>query len=150
VDNYNNPEHRIQFGRGLGRFPWGGGFPRLQSAWDALLGTAPDIFPFGRQYNFVPFKVPEFYLYEMRLEQPAVQQAIRCAKPVMALHRRIGKLEMVGHTLHRPDGAVQETVFADGTRVLANFANVALEAPGVGLLPPKSWQAPGHDDLSSH
>jgi hypothetical protein len=140
VDNYNNPEHRSQGERGYSpSLYWGGGAPRLQSAIDALLGAPPDIFPFGYQYNFVPHEQPKKYMYRFRLEDQSVQDAIACAKPVMALHARIGKLEMTEHILHTPDGAIQETVFADGTRVIANFANVALEAPGVGLLAPESW-----------
>jgi len=140
VENYNNPEHRSQGGRGYSRRFWmGGGYPYLQSAMDALMGCPPDIFPFGLQYNFVPHKHPELYHYRFRLEDPAVQEAIACAKPVMALNAKVGKLEMVSHKLHTPDGAVQETVFADGTRVIANFANVALEVEGVGRLEAESW-----------
>ncbi|MBI4024309.1 MAG: hypothetical protein HY360_04965 [Verrucomicrobia bacterium] len=141
VDNYNNPEHRSQGGRGWQRrFAMGGGFPQPQAAMDALMGTPPDIFPFGMQYNYVPHNHPQFYLYKFRLEDAAVLEAIECAKPVMALHRRIGKLEMIAHKLHRPDGAIQEAIFADGTRVIANFANVALEAPGAGRMAPESWK----------
>ena len=58
----------------------------------------------------------------------------------MALNEKIGKLEMMEHKLHRPDGAIQESVFADGTRVIANFSNVHLEADGADLLPPESWR----------
>ena len=142
VDNYNNYEHRTQFGRGqTQRLPWGGGHARLQAAIDAIQGTPPDIFPFGLQYGFVPHGMPEVYTYRFRLEDALVQEAIAFAKPVMALNRRVGRLELTEHKLHRPDGAVQESVFADGTRVVANFANAALEAPGVGLLPPESWKA---------
>ena len=139
VDNYNNFEHRTQFGRGqTGRLNWGGGALRQQAAIDALLGCPPDIFPFGLQYNYVPHSHPKIYTYRFRLEDPLVAEAIELAKPVAQLHRRIGKLEMVEHRMHRPDGALQETVFADGTRVIANFANVALEAPG-GPLAPETW-----------
>ena len=140
VDNYNNYEHRSQFARGqTQRLPWGGGHARLQAAIDACLGTPPDIFPFGLQYGFVPHSQPQTYSYRFRLEDVLVQEAIEYAKPVMALNRRVGKLELVEHKLHRLDGAVQESVFADGTRVVANFANVPLEAPEVGLLEPESW-----------
>jgi hypothetical protein len=140
VDNYNNPEHRTQHNRGYQRsFYNGGGFARLQSAMDALYGTPPDIFPFGLQYNFVPHNHPEIYFYRMRLEDEAVKEAVEYAKPVMKLNKRVGMLEMKELKIHRPDGSVQESVFGDGTRVIANFANVALEAPGAGLLQPESW-----------
>lgn len=141
VDNYNNPEHRSQSERGYRpRMPWGGGFARAQAAMDALMGTPPDLFPFGMQYCFVPRNHPDIYVYKYRLDEAAVREAIALARPVMELNRRVGKLELVAHKLHRPDGALQETRFADGTRVAANFANVALEAPGVGCLPPESWK----------
>ena len=139
VDNYNNPEHLSQYGRGYWqRLPWGGGTPTRQAAVDAIMGTPPDIFPFGMQWNFVPH-TKNLYYYKPVFEDVIVQEAINCAKPVMALNKKIGKLEMVEHRLHRPDGAVQETVFSDGTRVVANFANVLLESPGIGLLKPQSW-----------
>lgn len=142
VDNYNNPEHRTQFGRGqASRLMWGGGFPRLQAAMDALMGCPPDIFPFGAQYNYVPHAHPRTYLYRPSLDSAEVRDAIEAAKPVMALHRRIGKLEMTGHRLLTPDGAVQETSFADGTRVAANFANVSLPGPSGLVLPSESWTA---------
>ena len=140
-DNYNNPLSRSQVDRGyFTRFPMGGGFPRHQSAMDALMGTPPDIFPFGTQPNYIPQNRKDLFLYGYTLEHPFVTEAIEYAKPVMALHRKIGKLEMMEHRLHHPDGAVQETVFSDGTRVVANFSNVPLEAPDAGLLPAESWK----------
>jgi len=142
VDNYNNPEHRSQFGRGYpARFWWGGGFPRRQAAIDALMGAPPDLFPFGAQYCFVPHAHPKTYVYRPSLNDELVRQAIEVAKPVMALHARVGRLELLDHRLHQPDGSIQETVFADGTRVTANFADVAQETPGGIVMPPQSWRA---------
>ena len=141
VDNYNNFKHRSQFGRGhTWRYPFGGGGGRLQAAIDALEGTPPDIFPFGKQYNLTPHDENNIYVYTMNLDDPLVQESIEIAKPVMALNKRVGKLELTEHKLHRPDGAVQETVFGDGTRVIANFSNATLEAPEVGLLPGETWK----------
>ena len=141
VDNYNNPEHRSQYSRGYTtRFPWGGGSPRLQSAMDALMGTPPDIYPFGTMWNLIPH-TRDLYFYKYRLEDARVQEALPFVRRVMDLNARIGKLEMVEHRLHTDEGAVQETVFSDGTRVVANFANLALEAPGIGLVPAESWSA---------
>gem|GEM_PF-668766 len=139
VDNYNNPEHRSQYNRGYAsRYPFGGGWPRLQSAMDALMGCPPDIFPFGRQWNLVPHR-RDLYFYNRRFDDPLLADAITAAKRVMALNSRTGLLEMTRHVLHTPDGALQETQFADGTRVIVNFANVPLEAPGAGLLAAASW-----------
>jgi hypothetical protein len=49
----------------------------------------------------------------------------------------------VGHETLAPDGAVQATTFADGTRVAANFADEPREVPGAGRLPARSWSASG-------
>ena len=141
VDNYNNPEHRTQFDRGLAdRLMWGGGFPRRQAAMDALMGCPPDIFPFGAQYNYVPREHPRVYLYRPSLDSAATREAIEAARPVMALHRKIGKLEMTGHRLLTDNGAVQETTFADGTRVVANFTADPLPGPSGSVVPPESWE----------
>lgn len=140
VDNYNNPHHQTQGGRGWrDQYAFGGGRPRQQAAMDALLGAPPDIFPFGLQYNFVPENNPQIYTYRFHLGKTSVQQAIAAAIPVMKLHERIGRLEMAEHHLHHPQGAVQQTVFADGTSVMVNFANVVMDAPGVGPMQPESW-----------
>ena len=140
VDNYNNPHHRSQWGRGYKeRYAFAGGLPRLQACMDALMGTPPDLYPFGRQYNYIPNNHPDFYFYRYTIDDPEVRTAIEYAKPVLKLNARIAKQELVEHHLHHPDGGVQETVFADGTRVIVNFSNVPLEAPGVGVLPAESW-----------
>lgn len=147
VDNYNNPEHRSQYERGYqDRYPFIPGQPRVQSAMDALMGTPPDIFPFGRQWNLVPHS-RDLYFYNRGLQDSLVQESIERAKSVMALNSRIGRLEMTGHTLHTSDGALQETRFADGTRVIANFANVPLEAPDAGTLQPESWTSITEDQI---
>ncbi len=139
VDNYNNPEHRSQYNRGYpDRYAFGGGFPRIQSAMDAIMGTPPDIFPFGRQWSLNPHST-NLYMYNRRLEDELVDESIAYAKRVMDLNAKTGKLELVEHILHTPDGAVQESVFADGTRVIANFANVPLDLPGIGRLEAESW-----------
>jgi hypothetical protein len=72
----------------------------------------------------------------VRLEDVSVQEALAAALPVTRLHRRIGKQELLAHEFLSEDGAVQATTFADGTRVVANFA--AEHRAGVGGM---SWQA---------
>jgi len=140
VDNYNNPLNRSQGGRGWEpRYYFGAGYPEQQSAVDASAGTIPDIMPFGLQYTFVPKNMPDLFYYRFRMDEPALVPAVECAKRVQKLHRRIGKLEMKEIRILKEDGAIQETVFADGTRIVANFANTELEAPKLGMLPPESW-----------
>ena len=120
VHNYNSP----WFGRTRAAHPffqYGGGCPRLMAALDALMGCPPDVLPFGAQYGWTG-RGTETYLYKFRFDDPEVQIALREALPVAQLHRRIGKQEMVHFKILSEDGYVQESAFADGTRVVANFS----------------------------
>src|SRR5262249_14928362 len=74
-----------------GLFEYGGGRPALQAALDALMGTPPDVFPFGAQYQWTG-RGAETTLTTFRFEDPEVQVALRHALPVAQLHREIGKL----------------------------------------------------------
>ena len=78
-----------------------------------------------------------------------MQIALRQALPVAQMHREIGKLEMVHFRILSEDGYVQESAFADGTRIVANFSrdtyggsagigHVVLD--GVDSVMPESWQ----------
>jgi hypothetical protein len=148
VHNYNNPWH----GRTSmldGRFEYGGGRPKLMAALDALIGCPPDVFPFGAQYGYTG-RGKETFLYKVRFEDPEVQIALREALPVARLHRRIGKQEMVHFRILSENGYVQETAFADGTHIIANFSHDHVgEMPvidrkaiaGAETLGPESWQA---------
>jgi hypothetical protein len=147
VHNYNNPWH----GRTSpleAKFEYGGGRPKLMAAMDALLGCPPDVFPFGAQYGYTG-RGKETFLYKVRFEDPEVQIALREALPVARLHRRIGKQEMVHFKILSENGYVQETAFADGTRIIANFSQDHVgEMPlidrqavaGAETLGPESWQ----------
>ncbi len=140
VDNYNNPHHRSQGGRGKRYFPLGGGWARLQAAQDALAGHPPNVMPFGAQYAFVQgdmFAGTQIYRYD--LDSPEVVEALRLALPVARLHRRIGKMPLISHETILPDGSLQATVFEDGTRVVANFSDEPRETPDCGPLAPFSW-----------
>jgi len=139
-DSYNNPLHRSQFGRGwTDRYYFGGGYPALQSAIDAASGTPPDIMPFGLQYTFVPKNAPDVFFYRMRIDEPGLADALPYAKAVQKVQKRIAAQEMVELKIHRDDGSIQETVFRDGTRIIANFSNTVLDAPGVGRMEPETW-----------
>jgi hypothetical protein len=117
------------------------------AALDALMGCPPDVFPSGAQYGWTG-RGTETFLYRYRFDDPEVQIALREALPVARLHRKIGQQEMVHFRILSEDGYVQESAFADGTRVIANFGrdvvggkrgigHVVLE--GVDSLLPESW-----------
>jgi hypothetical protein len=138
VHNYNSPYFCHTRGD---RFQNGGGRPDLQSALDALMGCPPDVMPFGAQYGWTG-RGRETFTYRYRLEDEGVQYALKKALPVAKLHERIGMQEMVGFKFLSDDGWVQETTFADGTRVLANFSHqVVRNVPDVGMMMPESWVA---------
>jgi hypothetical protein len=119
------------------------------AAADALMGCPPDVFPFGAQYGYTG-NGKKTFLYKFRFEDPEVQIALREALPVAHLHQRIGKQEMVDFKILSEDGYLQETAFADGTHVVANFSqdmcgyspdNPKRTTPkGVESLKPESWQ----------
>jgi hypothetical protein len=146
VHSYNNGWRGRT--RGPQMFEYGGGRPRLMAAADALMGCPPDVFPFGAQYGYSGCG-KETFLYRYRFEDPEVQIALREALPVARLHRRIGRQELVHFKFLSEDGYLQETAFADGTRIVANFSrdfagSVAgvdhVVAHGVDRLAPESWQ----------
>lgn len=137
IANYNNPIDRSR--QGDDRYYFGAGYPALQSAIDAISGNPPDIFPFGLQYTFVPKNEPDIFFYRMRLDDKRLREVMPYAKAAQKIFARVATQEIVDYKIHKDDGAVQESVFADGTRVIGNFSNTVLEAPGVGLMQPESY-----------
>jgi hypothetical protein len=141
VHNYNSHYFsRTRAGDAL--FEYGGGRPRLMAALDALMGAPPDLFPFGAQYGWTGRR-KETFLYRFRFDDPEVQLALRQALPVAQLHRRTGPQAMVHFRILSEDGYVQESAFADGTHVVANFSRDVRgedETGGRGPLMPESWQ----------
>jgi hypothetical protein len=147
IHSYNNPwRGRTTMLDNL--FEYGGGRARLMAALDALMGCPPDVFPFGAQYGYSGH-AKETFLYKYRFEDPEVQVALKAALPVARLHQRIGKQELVNFKILSEDGYVQETTFADGTRVVANFSQDFVGemagvdhkiVQGIDRLGPESWQ----------
>ena len=138
VHNYNN--HWFG-GRIVGKnlYEYGGGRPRLMAALDALMGCPPDVFPFGAQYQYTG-RGRETFLFRFRFEDPVVQAALKEALPVARLHGRIGKLPMIDFRFLSEDGGVQQTIFADGTRVVANFTACEFKDGEIGSVGPESWK----------
>ncbi|MEW6750432.1 MAG: hypothetical protein AB1505_05575 [Candidatus Latescibacterota bacterium] len=137
VHNYNAAggfAHASRWGR------WCDGFAREKAAMDALYGCPPNVFPFGRQYRWVDRATHRTESYAVSLDDPAVQEALQAALPVARLHRHVGRQELLSHEFLSEDGSLQASVFADGTRVVANFATQAQELSGVGLLDGRSWR----------
>ncbi len=131
----------------LMHFEYGGGRPRLMASMDALYGCPPDVFPFGSQYGYTG-EGQKTFLYKYRFEDPEVQIALREALPVAELHKKIGKLEMVDFKILSEDGYLQQSAFADGTGIIANFSRDFYSstrgpcqyAEGIGTIGPESWK----------
>jgi len=139
VHNYNG--HHFDGGAvDGGLYEYGGGRTRLMAAQDALLGCPPDVFPFGAQYGWTG-RERETFLYQVRFDDDAVQAALRSALPVARLHRHTGPQEMVDFEILADDGGVQATTFADGTRVVASFADAPRDVGAAGgRMAAESWR----------
>jgi hypothetical protein len=138
VHNYNTLPG---MGIGYNRFgTTGSGGAAKKAAMDALYGCPPSVFPFGRQYAWVDIDSRRTFSFTVRLDDREVQKALHAALPVTRLHRRIGRLPMTGFAFVTPDGAVQTTVFADGTRIVANLSDRERDAAAYGRLPANSWR----------
>jgi len=140
LHNYNGlPGWQITDGRhGFGLV--GNGLPRLKAAMDALYGCPPNVFPFGKQYAWGNFERKETFSFEVGLDDPPVQEALREALPVSRLHQQIGMCVMADFRFVSEDRSVQTTRFSDGTEIVANIGQEAREAEGYGLVPGQSWR----------
>ena len=118
----------------------GSGGGAKMAAQDALYGSPPQVFPFGRQYSWVDIESRRTFSFCIQLADREVQNALQAALPVTQLHRRIGKLELLSFDFVTEDEAVQTTVFADGTRVVANVSDKKRDAGKFGVLAPNSWR----------
>ena len=138
VHNYNahgDFDHVLPFGRKVD------GFAREKAAMDALYGSPPSVFPFGRQYRWVDEQARTTTSYSVDFDDPPVQEALSAALPVARLHRRIGPIELVSHEFLAEDGSVQATTFADGTRVVMNLGPGTYEDDQTGSVEGVSWDA---------
>lgn len=139
VHNYNG--HHFDGGDiDGGLFEYGGGRTRRMAALDALSGCPPDVFPFGAQYGWTG-RERETFLYQVRFDDDAVQTALRSALPVARLHRHTGPQDLVDFEILADDGCVQATTFADGTRVVASFADRPRDVDAAGgTMVAESWR----------
>ena len=115
------------------------GFAAKKAAMDALSGSAPKVFPFGRQYGWTDIATRRSFSFLITLQDREVQEALKLALPVAQLHKRVGMQELVSFELLSDDGWLQSSAFADGTRIVANLSDRPREVPGAGTLGPDTW-----------
>jgi hypothetical protein len=143
-DSYNNPYHASQHRRDRHVTPSGGGRALDQSLWDALQGTPPHVFLCGKMYRPADgvYFANGYSFYDIHFADDATQEALRLAKPVADLHRKIGMQRMTGYEILTKYGTVQRTGFEDGTVVTVNFGTEEWH-DGERQYKAKSWVADG-------
>lgn len=116
-----------------------------QSLQDILYNDPPLIFPIGRQYYWADRKAKRVEYHAYDLTTPGVAEATERAIAVARLHRAHALEEMTEHRFLSPDGSVQETAFASGTRITVNFATQPAETSDGRPVAPLAWQVSGED-----
>ncbi|HEV58880.1 MAG TPA: hypothetical protein ENN87_15525 [Phycisphaerales bacterium] len=113
---------------------WGDYNNKLPSLWDKrdlfnVLYATPPMFMFTRGF--------------WNENRERFVQSYRAIGPVV---RAVGYAEMTDHVFLTPDRDVQQTVFADGTRITVNFGDAPYRvADGTTIVPNSYHYAPGGD-----
>lgn len=98
-----------------------GGKVNQQALTDTLYGDPPLLFPVGGQKTGGSGTNLNIGYFEQSLGVPLCRQAAERAVEVARFHERVGVEEMMRHEFLTEDGAVQQTAFASGARVIVNF-----------------------------
>jgi hypothetical protein len=88
---------------------------------DFLLSAAPEITPKKDAFNILYGTMPMMWAGRSGSWPAAREVFLRTYRNVCKLHEAVATSEMLSHAFVTQDRAVQETRFADGTRVLVNF-----------------------------
>jgi Glycosyl hydrolases related to GH101 family, GH129 len=88
---------------------------------DFLLAAAPEITPKKDAFNILYGTIPMMWAGRNGSWPAARDTFLTTYRNTSKLHETIATAEMLSHAFVTPDRAVQETRFADGTRVLVNF-----------------------------
>ncbi len=111
---------------------------------DMLTASPPVLFPEGKQYYYVledkaeadgrvvrTVRWDQARIYQNRFDDPALQAVLPVALRVCKLNLRHGTARMLSHRYLDPASAlVQETTFATGLRVVANFSDEPFTTEG--------------------
>lgn len=117
-----------------------GGDPAGQALTDVLYGDMPLIFPVGRQYRWKGsghLREPEEF--EQSLDLPLCREAARRAVDVARHFARVATEEMTAFSWLTDDGAVQQTEFANGISVIANFGSQPFRTAEGPVVAPMAW-----------
>jgi hypothetical protein len=113
---------------------------------DFLLAAAPEITLKKDAFNILYGTMPMMWAGPNGSWTSAREVFLRTYRNTCKLHEAIAASEMLSHEFVTRDRAVQQTRFADGTRVLVNFGEKPYTA-GIGgrvhVLPPNGFVAKG-------
>jgi hypothetical protein len=113
---------------------------------DFLLAAAPEITLKKDAFNVLYGTMPMMWAGPNGSWPSAREVFLRTYRNTCKLHEAIAASEMLSHEFVTPDRAVQQTRFADGTRVLVNFGEKPYTARiggRVHVLPPNGFVAKG-------
>lgn len=113
---------------------WGDYNNKLPALWDkrdlfnALYGTAP------------------MYMFDRQLWMQEQGRFVRSYKRTCPIARAVGYVEMADHRFLTDDRSVQQTTFANGVTVRANFGTVPFTMPDGSVIEPMGYSATGLAD----
>ena len=113
---------------------------------DFLLTAAPEITPKKDAFNILYGTMPMLYAEPRGSWKLAREVFLRTYRNTSKLHEAVATSEMLSHEFVTADRAVQETRFADGTRVVVNFGEKPYTAKLGGrayVLPQNGFVAKG-------
>jgi hypothetical protein len=113
---------------------------------DFLLTAAPEITPKKDAFNILYGTIPMMWAGRNGSWPAEREVFLRTYRNTCKLHEAVAASEMLSHAFVTPDRAVQETRFADGTRVVVNFGEKPYSASiggRVHVLPQNGWVAQG-------
>ncbi|HEX6971348.1 MAG TPA: hypothetical protein VF234_03950, partial [Limnochordia bacterium] len=126
-------------------FPGRGGQLTRQSLQDILFADPPLVFPIGRKNYWLDRRARRGIIFgQYNLDSAEVRRAVRRAVEVARIQRALAFEEMVSHCFLSPDGAVQETAFASGTRIAVNLSPHPAETADGQPIEPFAWRIYGN------
>jgi hypothetical protein len=90
---------------------------------DFLLTAAPEVTPKKDAFNILYGTIPMMWAGRNGSWPASREVFLRTYRNTCKLHEAIATKEMLSHDFVTPDRAVQQTRFADGTRVIVNFGD---------------------------
>jgi hypothetical protein len=111
----------------IAQWYWGDYNNKLPALWDKR-----DLFN-------ILYGTPPMFMFTRSFWDGNKARFVQSYENICPLARLTGSLEMVDHRFLTPGRDVQQTVFADGTRVTVNFGDRSYRLPGGGKVAPMGF-----------